>query len=258
MKKVWLLCLLLLCALVLSGCSGNESKRYEKALAIFAAGQYDEAAQAFDRLKDYAQAKQYAAYSRGLVLYEQARYAEAEPYFEETQGFMLAKERYFYCRAWRESEQLNWQAAQEWYALLGNFEDAPGQAAYCRGCVAEQSGDYENALYAFEEAGEVRDADERLLNLRMQVYQVAIDCKNKSEYETAIKLFCALGDYLSSADQAVECKEKQREAAYTEAERLYEEGSLQEAYRHFNALGSYRDAAQRAEELAQQLGIQID
>ena len=39
-----------------------------RALDTFASGEYAEAAEAFERLGDYAQAPAYAAYSRGLVL----------------------------------------------------------------------------------------------------------------------------------------------------------------------------------------------
>ena len=65
-----------------------------------------------------------------------------------------------------------------------------------------------------------------------------------------------LGDYLSSADQAVECKTYLRDAEYDQADALEASGDLQGAYDLFSSLSGYRDAAQRAEDLAAQLGIE--
>lgn len=53
--------------LCLSACSTDYSRSYNRALDTFASGEYAEAAEAFERLGDYAQAPAYAAYSRGLV-----------------------------------------------------------------------------------------------------------------------------------------------------------------------------------------------
>ena len=60
----------------------------------------------------------------------------------------------------------------------------------------------------------------------------------------------------SSADQAVECKTYLRDAEYDQADALEASGDLQGAYDLFSSLSGYRDAAQRAETLAAQLGIQ--
>ena len=66
-----------------------------------------------------------------------------------------------------------------------------------------------------------------------------------------------LGDYLSSADQAIECKEVMLEQQYADAEALEAAGDLQGAFDLFFALSSYRDAADRAQTLADTLGIEI-
>ena len=83
--------------LCLSACSTDYSRSYNRALDTFASGEYAEAAEAFERLGDYAQAPAYAAYSRGLVLYEQGQYAEAEPYFAQSLDILYGQERYQYC-----------------------------------------------------------------------------------------------------------------------------------------------------------------
>ena len=87
---------LLLC---LCACSADYSRAYERALSTFASGEYADAAEAFDRLGDYANAAAYAAYSHGLVFYGQGQYAEAEPCFAQSRDLLYGEERYQYCHA---------------------------------------------------------------------------------------------------------------------------------------------------------------
>ena len=72
-----------------------------------------------------------------------------------------------------------------------------------------------------------------------------------------IAFFNMLGDYLNAADQAVECKEVLLEQQYADAEALEASGDWESAFAIFNALSSYRDAADRAQTLANWLGIEI-
>ena len=124
MKPIRIAVLLLSLLLCLSGCMQDRSRAYEKAVGLFADGEYAEAAQAFERLPGYAQADTYAAYARGLVLYDQGQYVQAEPYFEKTQDFMYGQERYRYCRAWRLMGEGAFGEACDGFRALGEFEDA--------------------------------------------------------------------------------------------------------------------------------------
>lgn len=146
--------------------------------------------------------------------------------------------------------------AAEAFEAIGDFEDAPLRSQYCLGRDAEANARYDEALFAYEAAITIDDAEDRLYNLRGQIYNRAIALKQEGDYQTAIDLFMLLGDYLSSADQAVECKTYLRDAEYDQADALEASGDLQGAYDLFSSLSGYRDAAQRAENLAAQLGIQ--
>lgn len=251
--------LLLLAALLfcLSACAQNNSGKFDSAVKLFANGDYTEAAEAFEALGDYSSAPTYAAYSRGLVLYDQGQYSAAEPYFAQTREFMYGEERYQYCHAHMLMESALFAEAAAGFAAMGDFEDAPLQAEYCAARLAEENKDYESALYGYEMSIGLHDAEDRLYNLQVQLYSRAIALKDESNYADAIVLFTMLGDYLSAADQAIECKEIGLEAQYTRADELEAAGDLQGAFDLFNALSSYRDAADRAETLADQLGIEI-
>lgn len=253
--RLILLCLLLLISL--SACTQDHSRAYNKAVSLFADAQYAEAAEAFDRLGDYAQSAVYAAYSHGLVLYDQGQYSAAEPYFEQVRTFMYGEERYQYCHAHRLMADGQYAEAASVFRSLGEFEDASLQSSYCAARAAEEAMDYESALYGYEAALGLHDAEDRLYNLQGQIYNRAIFLKESAQYSEAIVLFNMLGSYLSSAAQAVECQEYLLDQQYDEADALEAAGDLQSAYELFSALASYRDAADRAQVLADTLGIKI-
>lgn len=252
--------LMLLCVTLLfsfTACTQNFSRAYNKAIELFADGEFAEAAKAFDKLGDYAAAPTYAAYSHGLVLYEQGQYGAAEPYFAASRDFMYGEERYQYCHAHVLMESALFAEAAEAFHRMGEFEDAPMQYQYCHARDAENNKDYETALYGYEASLGLHDAEDRLYNLQGQLYNRAIALRTEGNYQDAITLFIMLGDYLSSAAQAVECREKWLDQQYEQADALESQGDLQGAFDLFYALSSYRDAANRAHALADILGIEI-
>lgn len=250
------LCLLLLACL--SSCAQDRSRAYDKALGLFASEDYAGAAAAFNRLNGYAESATYAAYSHGLVLYEQGQYAAAEPYFETCRSFMYGEQRYQYCHAHGLMQAGQWAQAEQTFAAAGEFEDAPVQAQYCLARAAEERKDYETALFGYEAALGLHDAEDRLYNLQGQLYNRAIALKKEERYEDAMVLFNLLGDYLSSVSQSVECNNAWLDQRYSTADALEAQGDLQGAFELFHSLSSYRDAAARAQELATKLGIVIE
>ena len=252
--------LLLLCCLLVSltACTQSRPYTYDQAVELFADGLYAEAADAFERLGDKASAPTYAAYSRGLVLYEQGQYAAAAPYFEKTQNFMYGQERYDYCSAYALMESEAFAEAALAFLNLADFEDAPQWYQYCTARIAEANKEYEEALYAYEAAVPLADAEDRLYNLRGQIYNRAIGLKTVGNYADASILFTMLGDYLSSAEQATECKTIHLDSQYALADTYESTGDLQAAYDLFTGLSGFRDAADRAEQLAPKLGIELE
>ena len=256
-RRAGLMCLCAVLLLSLTACTQDKSLTYNRAVNLFASADYAEAAKVFEKLGDYASAPTYAAYSQGLVLYEQGQYSAAAPYFEKTQDFMYGRERYRYCYAHSLMDAGQFADAFAAFAAMGAFEDAPIQAQYCEARAAEDSKDYETALYGYEAALGLHDAEDRLYNLQGQIYNRAIALKEEGNYASALVLFTMLGDYLSAPAQAVECKEIGLDLQYDQADALEAQGDLQAAFDIFYALSSYRDAADRAHALADQLGIQI-
>lgn len=258
MHRKRLLILLIGLLMCLTACTQSRPYTYDQAVELFADGLYAEAAEAFERLGDKASAPTYAAYSRGLVLYEQGQYAAAAPYFEKTKNFMYGQERYDYCSAYALMESEQFHEAALAFLNLADFEDAPQWYQYCTARIAESSKEYEEALYGYEAAGTLADAEDRLYNLRGQIYNRAIALKAEGNYGDASILFTMLGDYLSSAEQATECKTIYLDSQYALADACEAQGDLQAAYDLFTGLSGFRDAADRAEMLAPFLGIQLE
>jgi len=273
LKARALFSLLLCCAMALTACSGSRDVAYQKAVDLFAGGDFEAAAAAFERLGDYQQALTYAAYSMGLVLLEKADYTGAEPYFEKSQSFMYGKTRYHYCRAYGLQEGGQFLEAMELFKTLGEFENALQGYYYCLGRAAEDAADYESSLYAYPLAAGYADTDARLDNLQYEIYTRAMQSKVDAitsmenpddlrpdiaeDFQEALSLFTILGAYQSSRLHARDCIERLRQLKYDEAESMERDGKLQEAYEAFWALSGFNDAAARAEELASRLGIPI-
>ena len=256
-RRILLLCLCAVLLLTLPSCMQDKGRTYNRAVELFADGDYAEAAKVFEKLGDYAAAPTYAAYSQGLVLYEQGQYSAAAPCFEKTQDFMYGRQRYQYCSAHSLMDAELFAEAAAAFAAMGDFEDASLQAQYCEARAAEIGKDYETALYGYEASLGLHDAEDRLYNLQGQIYNRAIALKGEGNYAGALVLFTMLGDYLSAPEQAVECKEVGLDLQYDQADALEAQGELQAAFDIFYALSSYRDAADRAHALADRLGIEI-
>jgi tetratricopeptide (TPR) repeat protein len=243
-----------LLVLLISGC-GDKEAAYDKALAVFAEGDYAQAATAFSRLGDFLQAETYAAYSQGLTYYGQGNFAAAEPYFEQTRGFMYGEQRYSFCHANVLEEAGDFAQAAIWYEALGEYEDAPERLAYCLARIAADNGDYETALVKYAEAGSYSDAPDRLDKLNFEIYERAKAFLDAMDYRQAFLLFTLLGDRYDATEYARTAKNHMLEQDYVNAEQMIKDGDLQGAYDVFHAMAGFRDAAARADELANLLGI---
>jgi len=202
-KPILLFVLLISLMLLFTSCSVNHTSAYNKAVEIFATGEYADAAEAFEKLGDYSNAPTYAAYSRGLVLFDQGQYVAAEPYFAQVRDFMYGETRYQYCHGCLLESEGKFSEAAATFLALADYEDAAILYRYNNARYAEANADYETALYDYQMAGDYSDAATRLDALRTQVYDQAVLLAAQGHDEQALHLFTMLGNYMTAPNKPV-------------------------------------------------------
>lgn len=98
-----------------------------------------------------------------------------------------------------------------------------------------ETGEYEEAIAAFEALGEYKDSVQKIDECK---YEAAVDLMESGSFEEAIAAFKALGEYSDSVQKINECK-------YRAAVALMDSGNYEEAIAAFEAIGEYKDCAQK-------------
>ena len=112
--------------------------------------------------------------------------------------------------------------------IKANQEEAARQEAYNAAVALVESGDYEDAVDAFEALGDYSDSAEQILNTK---YAQALALRDEGSYDQAISILTDLGDFQDSAEQLQATQEvvrlqSQNETLYTEVIDLLERGLL--------------------------------
>ena len=97
------------------------------------------------------------------------------------------------------------------------------------------SGNYEEALPMFEALGDYEDSAELVKSCK---YNMACNLMLEESYLQAMEMFTLLGDYEDSAEMAKSCN-------YKEATALMAQGEYADAAEMFEALGDYEDSAEK-------------
>ncbi len=127
------------------------------------------------------------------------------------------------------------------------------RAQYNNAMAFMEKGNYQQAIEAFEELGDYRDAAAKVmectnfLQVQETAYQSAISLMKKENYQEAIVAFQAMGNYKDSATKASECVTLLSKGTdYQNAIALMNKGNYQEASEAFKKLGDYKDSATKA------------
>jgi tetratricopeptide (TPR) repeat protein len=171
------------------------SSSYDEAVALFAAGDYRQAYDAFDKLGDYRDAPSQRSLVQKWLDYEAARaLMDAEDY----------------------------EAAKRAFEALGNFEDAVEFAAFCRNSIeyhaaiaSFESDDLETALKTFSALSTIGFSDASEWEDKTS-YAIAAKLYDEGDYYGAYKTFKALGSYEDSAARMEQCT-----TAYPSSGELY-------------------------------------
>ena len=174
------------------------SIRYNKAMELYNAGQYEEAIIAFEAMDGYKDSEQRIEacktaikdqdYEAAVVLYEAGKYEEAIAAFEALDGHKDSEQQIEACKtAIRD---------QDYEAAVALYE----------------AGKYEEAIAAFKALDGHKDSKARIeaceTAIKDQKYESAVALYEAGKYEKAIEAFTALDGYKDSVAQIKEIKPK--------------------------------------------------
>lgn len=146
-----------------------------------------------------------------------------------------------------------YSAAAEIFDALGSYKDSKEQAEQCRAITEkrrEQAKKKLKKITAFIGAAAVLIIAAIVIVTKIIIpasrYKAAENHLADGDYENAIAMFEALGDY---RDSAALLKEGNNAAAYAEAEALLDAGDKARAAIKFSTIAEYRDAKERGHSL---------
>lgn len=162
--------------------------RYEAAIQLYEAGDYEGALAEFKELQEYEDSVSYASqcqdqinekqYSQALLLYNAGRYEEASSAFAALKGYKDSK------------------------SMITACDNAILERKYSEALDLLEEKQYENAMKAFKELNGYKDSNNKTKECNEALaeikYQSALDAYDNSKYEEALALFKELGDYKDS------------------------------------------------------------
>ena len=270
MKKSWkvVLCLCLILALIMGLCacgddapkpagpkSNSIADRYIYAQELLGAGQYAEAAAAFDAVGDYEDAAKLAMYAKAAALGESGQYDAAIDAFNSFGDYKSSADMAVYYRARKEQAKGNYGSAIKRYNKIILFKDSAQRVEECKQAMYDiaasyaEQGDLYMAWYAFDFiASEYQYSDSRAraneyLGQLKQGYAAAQTLEQAGNYEEAIAAYEKLGDYSDCKSRITACRKQIRlKADYDAAVALQQAGEYDEAIALFEELGDYNDS----------------
>ena len=235
------------------------NNKYQQAVALREAGQYDDAIAAFAELGDYSDANEQIAetwYQKALISRENGMYEYAYTIFSSLGDYsdaaqQLSETKYQQAVSLREAGE--YESAIAVFASLNNYRDAETQIEemkqekYQQAVALRENGQYEDAIAAFAELENYSDAATQITETK---YQLAMSLREIGKYDEAIAMFGELGDYRNVTAQIMKTK-------YQKAVVLRENGQYDDAIAVFTELHDYSDAKVQISETKYQQAVSL-
>ena len=203
--------------------NGSKTSKYNQAVNLYTAGNYQEAAQRFEKLGDYRDSKKRTAEALARIHFENGKNAFAAGDYEK---------------------------AKEEYLAAGDYENAKllaeesGRAAhYAKGESLAASGDLDKAIEEYK-ASEYKDFKEKIADLYTAKSDKAIADGN---YDQAIEFAKNASDNKGTEEPVLACYYKMGEDAQAK-------NDLKNAGLYFTNAKDYKDASDKAKSVYYTLG----
>jgi tetratricopeptide (TPR) repeat protein len=241
---------------------------YVDAVAAMEQGDYGEALAAFEQIPDVrdaetlaGQCRSHVAYGEAQTLFSSGSYSEALALLKDVTGIPEAEDLRKQCESWIALTEAQEQYDAGAYAeALSRLEDVQGipeaetlrkkcqdRITYANALEKYDAGEYAEAAELFSQVPKVENASKLLKECQKKVQyakiQTALDQK---DWATALAL---LNDSLAQdyPDRKNLQKLCQNHARYDEGVKTLAEGKNYTAYKIFQALGNFEDAAAKAD-----------
>ena len=209
----------------------------DKANALFAAGQYGEAAEVYTFIGDTDKATE-STYKYAGQLAEQGEYLQAAKQYETIMTYQDSQEQHYQMGL---QARVNGKLADA-YAILSadpDYRDTK-EAIYQTGVAASSEKLYEVSVPAFTQVGAYKDA---AMKLTMDTYAWGGQLFDNADYDKSAEVFASMGEFSDAPIRA-------NEARYAAAGVSMKNGSYDDAAARYAALGSYSDSADKAKAAA--------
>ena len=226
---------------------GIPALKYQSAVNLMNAGNFNEASEAFAAMGDYGDAAE-------MTTECSYRSAVALSGAEEDESLLAAIEGFEAIPEYKDSAELAkktqyrlgesylaqgmYEKAMEQFQDLGDYEDSAtrsNECVYQQAQVLAQSGNVKTALVLYQMVPDYQDSGERAKECYYRLAQTEVDSGNDAE---AASLFLSAGDYLDASEQ-------RQAAIYRQAEKAAEGGELLQAGELYLSLGAYSDAGDK-------------
>ncbi len=256
-RKIAVILMLVLIAILVSGCQESNEAKYNRAGKLLTEGKYEEAVKLFDEISTYEDASKMAMYGKAIAAAENGDYKSAFSSFQALGDYkdcsMMIT--YYTARQYEsEATDTNWSSqikAAEAYDTIAFFLDSKDRAENCQKTVYDKAVSYagmEQYAQSVEMLSALRDYED---SETLRRYYEAFDFEQENKFIEASNSFAALGDYKDSKNQATEVLER----GYQKADALEKNGDQETACKIFANLGEYKDSFVRANKPYYDLGI---
>ena len=203
--------------------------KYNDAIKLREAGQFESAATKFENLGDFLDSPEQildTKYAAAKALMDAEEYAKAIAVFGILNGYKDSKDKINECNI----------------AILDEkYESAK---------VLMDNGQYEEARTVFQSIRSHRDSETQIIKCMNAIkdikYNNAKALMDNGQYEEAISAFEQIRTYRASAELIAECKAKILDSKYNDAVALMNAGKYSEAISAFEALDGYKDSIAEA------------
>lgn len=223
--------------------AGKRGRVYKQALEYLDSGDYEQAAELFQKLEDYKDSDvQYkeARYLLAEELLDAGDYDESAEIFSSLGEYQDAEKRYNRVR-YQQAKKLG-EKGKESEALaiceeLLSRDYQKSDVQFLKGSLLLAQGEkYQDALSLFEKlAVDGYDGAEEMID--KTCYEWAKDLIRKDQKLEALEKFDLILDYADAED----CQEDLAEELFAEAKEYYRAGRYEKAQEYFNALYGYAD-----------------